>query len=115
MTKEGQKSWGELAFLFGIGLAVALSFFPSTIDQTTPGLVLAILGLIVGFVNISYKETHGFLVAAIVLLLVGSAGLDFLPVIGPWLGTTFINIGHFVAPAALVVALKSVVHLADRR
>lgn len=110
-----EKSWGELAFLFGIALAVILSFFPDTFNQTTPGLVLAVLGLIVGFANVTYKESHGFLVAAIVLLLVGSAGLDFLPWIGSWLGNAFINISHFVAPAALVVAFKTVVDLADKK
>ena len=112
MIDKTQKSWGELAFLFGIALAIVLSFFPDTSSSTTPGLVLAVLGLIVGLFNITYKETHGFLVASIVLLLVGSAGLDFLPYIGDWLGTTFINISHFVAPAAMIVAFKTVIDLA---
>lgn len=112
MADTKQKSWGELAFLFGIALAIVLSFFPDTSTQNTPSLVLAVLGVVVGLFNITYKETHGFLVASIVLLLVGSAGLDFLPYIGSWLGTTFINISHFVAPAAMVVALKTVIELA---
>jgi len=115
MKDGGQKSWGELAFLIGIALAIVLSFFPDTANQNAPGIVLAILGLIVGFANITYKETHGFLVAAIVLLLVGSAGLDVLPWIGSWLGNAFINISHFVAPAAMIVALKTVVDLADKK
>jgi hypothetical protein len=112
MKDTSQKSWGELAFLFGIALAIVLSFFPDTSTQTSPGLILAVLGVIVGLFNITYKETHGFLVASIVLLLVGSAGLDFLPYIGGWLGTAFINISHFVAPAAMVVAFKTVIELA---
>jgi len=114
MANTNQKSWGELAFLFGIALAIVLSFFPDTSDRTMPGLVLALLGLIVGLFNITYKETNSFLVAAIVLLLVGSAGLDFLPYIGEWLGTAFINISHFVAPAAMVVAFKTVIDLAKQ-
>jgi len=113
MKDTSQKSWGELAFLFGIALAIVLSFFPDTSDSTTPGLVLAVLGVMVGLFNITYKETHSFLVAAIVLLLVGSAGLDVLPYIGDWLGTAFINISHFVAPAAMVVAFKTVISLAQ--
>ncbi len=112
MTDTKQKSWGELAFLFGVALAIVLSFFPDTSDRTTPGLILAVLGLIVGLFNITYKETNSFLVAAIVLLLVGSAGLDSLPYIGDWLYTAFVNISHFVAPAALVVAFKTVIDLA---
>ena len=114
MAEPNQKSWGELAFLFGIALAIVLSFFPETSTQTTPSLVLAVLGVTVGFFNITYKETHGFLVASIVLLLVGSAGLDTLPYIGDWLYTTMINISHFVAPAAMVVAFKTVIDLAKK-
>src|SRR3989344_8867952 len=104
MKDTNQKSWGELAFLFGIALAIVLSFFPDPSDRTTPGLILAILGLIVGLFNITYKESNSFLVAAIVLLLVGSAGLEVLPYVGEWLGIAFNNISHFVAPAAMVVA-----------
>lgn len=112
MRDGSQKSWGELAFLFGVSLAIVLSFWPETSDRAAPGLVLAILGLAVGLLNVTYKETHGFLLSAIALLLVGSAGLDVLPYIGEWMGTAFINISHFVAPAALVVAFKTVVDLA---
>jgi len=109
-----QRSWGELAFLGGILLAIVLSFFPNTLDSVTPGIVLSVLGLIVGLINISHKESHGFLVASIVLLLVGSAGLDFLPYVGEWLGVAFINISRFVAPAAMVVAFKTMIELAKR-
>ena len=108
------RSWGELTFLGGILLAIILSFFTDALETTTPGLVLSVLGLIVGALNISHKESHGFLVASIVLLLVGSAGLDFLPYVGEWLGVAFINIGRFVAPAAMVVAFKTVIELAKR-
>ncbi len=114
MVDKSQKSWGELAFLFGIALAIVLSFFPDTSTETMPGLVLAVLGATVGLFNITYKETHGFLVASIVLLLVGSAGLDSLPYIGGWLYTALINISHFVAPAAMVVAFKTVIDLAKK-
>jgi|SRR3990167_2525744 len=114
MADTNQKSWGELAFLFGIALAIVLSFFPDTSTQTMPGLVLAIFGVVVGLFNITYKETHGFLVASVVLLLVGSAGLDSLPYIGSWLYTALINISHFVAPAAMIVAFKTVIDLAKK-
>lgn len=109
-----QKTWGELAFLGGILFAAILSFFPATLDSNIPGLFLSLLGLTVGLFNIAHKESHGFLVASIVLLLVGSAGLDFLPYVGEWLGVAFINIARFVAPAAMVVAFKTVIELAKK-
>lgn len=114
MKEEPQKSWGELAFLFGIALAILFSFFPTEINVVAPGIILAVLGLIVGFLNVSNEETHSFLVASIALLLVGSAGLDFLPYVGSWLGHIFLNISQFVAPAAMIVALKAVIDMAKK-
>ena len=108
------RSWGEWAFFIGVILAIVLGFFSNFVASGTTGLVLVLLGLIVGFVNITRQESQGFLIAAIALLLVGNAGLNELPSVGFTLDSILLNIGHFVAPAALVVALKAVVDLAKK-
>ena len=110
------KTWGEWAFFFGIILAIIIGFFGNTdfVSTGNAGVLLAILGLIVGFLNVTRDESNGFLIATIALLLVGSAGLEQLPSVGPGLGDIFNNIGNFVAPAALVVALKMVTDLAKK-
>jgi hypothetical protein len=105
---------GEWAFLVGIILAVALAVFPGPHDFTTPGLVLGVLGLIVGLVNISSNETQPFLVASITLLLAGSAGLEVFPSLGWAISNILLNISQFVAPAAMIVALKTVLDIARK-
>lgn len=108
------KSWGEFAFLAGIAIAITLALFPG-FHPDQPSLILALLGLIVGLLNVTAKETTNFLLASIALLLIGSAGLENLPTIGLYLNNIMINISNFVAPAAMIVALKTVVDLAKKK
>lgn len=107
-------TWGEWAFVLGVILAIFLGFFPSIVVTGNVAIILAILGLLVGFLNITKQETQGFLIAAIAFLLVGNADLNQLPGVGNTLDAILLNIGHFVAPAVLVVSLKTVIDLAKR-
>ena len=102
---------GQWAFVVGILLAVLIGFVPSDM-QGMATLVLVVLGLVVGFLNISEKETTPFLVAGIALLATGNAA-DKLTVIPPAALGTFLagsvkNIAAFVAPAAVLVAVKAI-------
>ena len=76
-------------------------------------LVLVALGIIVGLLNITAKETTTFLVAALALIIASSASALTLAAI--WTGLTSIlgNVIIFVSPAAIVVALKTVYALAQ--
>lgn len=110
-----ERTWGEWAFLAGLAIAIILGFGPigSEAPWVTP--TLALLGLLIGLANISSKETTKFLVAAIALLLVGSGGLQSIPLIGQYMDGILWNISQLVAPAALIVALKAIVEMARRR
>ena len=106
---------GEWAFLVGIVIAVVIGLFP--VKASVAGwlvLLLVVLGLIVGLLNVTEKETTPFLVAAVALLITGTAGasLSLIPVIGGYLQNIVEKIAVFVAPAAIVVALKSIQSLA---
>ena len=68
--------------------------------------VLAILGLIVGFLNVTGEETRTFLLAAIGLILAATS-VQTIPFIGEVLTRIVSNLAVFMAPAVLVVALKS--------
>ncbi len=103
---------GEWAFLAGVLIAVLLGLVPSIVDAATSATVLVVLGVIVGLVSVSAKEIGSFLTAAIALLVAGAAGLDQLPAVGAFLGPILGNISAFVAPAAVVIAVKYVVELA---
>jgi len=101
---------GGWAFIIGIALAVLAGLVP-TMQTPTVTWVLVILGLVVGLLNIQEKETVEFLVAAVALLIAGSAGS--LPALGFVILAMLENIVAFVAPAALVVALKAIYALAQ--
>lgn len=102
---------GHWAFIVGIVIAILAGLVPA---WQTPMVtwVLVILGLIVGLLNITAKETIEFLVAAITLMLIGSAGA--IPALGIIILSILANIVAFVAPAALLVALKSIYELARK-
>ena len=99
---------GEWAFLGGVILAVLVGLVPSVLPGNLVALVLVVLGILVGLINIGSKETHSFLLATVALLVAGAAGLQTLPVVGGVVSSMLTNIVSFVAPAAVIVALKSV-------
>jgi len=116
MTKEnGEQTWGEWAFFAGLIIAIVLAITPAGGEAPWAAPSLALLGLVVGLLNIKAQETTKFLVATIALLMVGSAGLQSLPWVGGLMDNVLWNISQFVALAALIVALKAVVEMARGR
>ncbi len=122
MAKQAKldlKKIGHYSFIAGIILAVVIGIIPGltdTLGTTNILLTFAVLGLIVGLLNVTAKETIGFLVAALVLIV--STSITFftvgrIPVIGAALGSIWESIMAFVAFAAIVVALKTVIALAE--
>lgn len=102
---------GHWAFIIGILLAIIAGLVPAW-QTPTITWILVVIGLIVGLLNIQAKETTEFLVAAITLLIVGSAGA--IPALGVIVLSILANIVAIVAPAALIVALKAIYGLAQR-
>ncbi|TAL48087.1 hypothetical protein EPN87_01460 [archaeon] len=106
---------GEWAFIVGVILAILVGLVQiPQIPVETVATVLIVLGILVGIINISEKNAHDFLLATIALLATSSAGfagIQSLPVIGGYLGPILANIAAFVAPAAVIVALKAVYEL----
>ena len=105
---------GEWAFLVGLLLAIVLGLFPQALTATTTTAVLVVLGFIVGLVNIVKREDDNFLIASIALLVAGTAGYGVLPGIGAYLGAVLTNITAFVAPAAVIVAIREIYQLARK-
>ena len=71
-------------------------------------LILVILGIVIGFLNISPKETQALLLAAIALIVVGNAfaALTLLN-IDKFIGGILFYITVFVSPAAVIAAIKT--------
>jgi len=101
---------GKWAFIIGLILAVlaGLLFQPGWAIW-----VLAILGVIVGLLNIAAEETGGFLLASIALTLSATA-LNTLPVLGTAMSYVLPFVVAFVAGATIVVALKELFQTARK-
>ena len=76
------------------------------IEQAWFGWVLAVLGLIVGYLNVADDESHTFLVAAIALILAAEA-LAGIPAVGPVLTQIIANLVMLLGGAVVVVTGKS--------
>jgi len=111
---------GGWAFIIGVAIVVVAGFASAPItgaSATAAGyvrLAVVVLGIVVGFLNVGSKETGGFLVAAIAVVLIGTANLAVIPMVGKFLENMVLNVAAFVAPAGLVVALKSVYTIASK-
>ncbi len=115
-----EKQIGNYSFIIGVIIAVVLGLAAPVLGQATPWLwsLLVVLGLAVGFLNVTGKETKEFLLVTVVLVIVafaGSAQVDSwkdVQLIGTFLKGIFDSILAFVVPASVVVALKDVWALA---
>jgi hypothetical protein len=99
---------GGWAFVIGLVLAIIIAMFGA--NATWPVYVLAVLGLIVGLLNVTDRETLPFLIAAIAFLLTfGTLGsiVSAIPGIGGATASFFGLVTVFIAPAAAVVAFKA--------
>jgi len=107
---------GHLAFLGGVAVAIIAGILPLGANAAWIQLILVLAGLVVGFLNVTAKETSDFLIAAVALLAANAGGKVFELInvfnIGMYLNAIVGNIAVFVAPAAVIVALKAVNELA---
>lgn len=111
-SKPDFKKVGHYSFIVGIVVAVLVALLPQLRGDIAVW-VLVILGTLVGLLNVTTKETGGFLLATLALILASSASALTLATI--WTGLTSMlgNVIIFVSPAAIVVALKTVYSLAQ--
>lgn len=109
---------GEYAFLAGVVVALIAGLI-ATYSATSLGataawvpVLLVALGIVVGFLNIADKESQAFLVSAIVLVVASTAKFADLNTAVPTLGTLLNNLvgqlAVFVAPAAIIIAVKAI-------
>lgn len=110
---------GTWAFIIGVIIAVVLGLVGASLGNAQPWLysLLIVLGLIVGFVNVTGKESKDFLFAAMALVIIAFVGgestvLQQVQSLGPYLQGIFGGILALVVPAAIVVALKDIWALA---
>jgi hypothetical protein len=114
-----KKKIGEISFVLGVVLAVIIGLLGSYLEQMGAWIIslLIVLGLIVGFVNVTRKQTKDFVLMAVALVLVSYAGgasgtLTGIVYMGDYLAGVFNALMAFVVPAVVVVILKEIYALA---
>lgn len=125
VIKSKENSLGAWAFLIGVILALAIGL--STTIIPIPALtaysaqiyaILSILGLVVGFMNVTGKDSQTFMVAGAILVIVSKFGMESVTgsLIGIGVGDTvssiFAALLVLFVPATIVVALKTVFSIA---
>ena len=109
-----EKQIGKYSFIAGVVIAVLLGLAIPALSAAKGWLytILVLSGLVVGFLNVSGKETKDFLMVTVALVIVAYVANDQ---IGKWEGVQFVgkyltgifgSIVAFVVPASIVVALK---------
>ncbi|MBN2459236.1 hypothetical protein JXB28_03035 [Candidatus Woesearchaeota archaeon] len=101
--------FGPWAFIIGLLLAIIFAFLgTSGAWEQWAVLILALLGLLVGILNVTGKESHGFLLATIAFMLTFGAFASVVETLGiPVLVSFFKLMQVFIAPAAFIVAIKA--------
>jgi hypothetical protein len=111
---------GRWAFIVFVIIAILAGIVAGVGGKAALGwvsLVMVILGIIVGLTTLTEKETMPFLTAAIALL-VANAGAVFLVIdevaspLGSIINAILNNLAAFVAPAAIILAVKAIYNLA---
>ena len=121
--KSKRKALGPWVFLVGVVIAVILGLF--NIPPGYSDLILAVLiiiGILIGFLNVTKEESSGFLLAGAVLILVSSLGQNAVSVfsavsigsiqIGAMLSGILNALLILFVPATIIVALRAVFNLA---
>ena len=110
-------NFGHIIFLVGLGLAIVGGLFSNAFTAHANGViiwVLVLLGVIIGLLNITARETAVFLISTLALLVTMSV-LKLVPIFGDKLVAILNYVSYLIAAAALVVALEAIYALASRR
>lgn len=120
MIKSRDNLIGAYAFLVGVVFAVLMGILQKFLDITysnVPYAFLVILGIIIGFLNISDRDSMTFLIASLSLVIVSGFGQSALiyvsniPILSSLTAILASLLVMFV-PATIIVALKTVFNLA---
>ncbi len=112
MVKFNQHFIGSWAFLIGVVLAVVLGIIGGGIGGTWT-IVFIVIGLFVGLLNVTDKETAPFLMSGAVIFLasaLGKIGVSDIQILVNVLNALLV----IFIPATVIVAIKNVFNLARK-
>ena len=111
MSKELIGKW---AFIIGLALAVIAGLIGEVYTIPYLALILVVLGLVVGLLNITDKDSTKLLVAIIALMGVGSMTILAIPAINSYLGLILANFVAFAGATGFVVAIKAILETSKK-
>lgn len=100
---------GKWAFLAGVVLAAVVGVINPASDVWTMALVA--LGLVVGLLNVTGRETAPFLMSGAVLIIASALGGNVMSNL-PYVGSIFEALLLVFVPTTIIVAVKNVFSLA---
>lgn len=106
---------GAWTFIIGLIISALVAIFSASVVPTWAIYSIAILGMFVGFMNVTDNEVQLFLVATIAFLISFQALSSVFTVLALGWGAvaSFFNLmSVFVAPAAAIVAVKAIYDIA---
>ncbi|MFW5977401.1 MAG: hypothetical protein ACOCQQ_02715, partial [Candidatus Nanoarchaeia archaeon] len=110
IREEKGSKIGRISFIIGFGLAAIIALFSATAVPAWTIFTIAILGVIVGLLNITDEEVKTFLIAAIAFIISFQALSTVLSSLAfGWtaIPTFFGLMNVFITPAAAIVAIKA--------
>lgn len=116
--KKSLAQFGSWAFIIGVVLALIVGILGNFLNPNLVALsvsILIVMGLVVGFLNVTENETNTFLMSTVSLVIVtglGTSVLGSIPLIGPSMSSTLGKVMIFIIPATVVVALKAIYSVA---
>ena len=120
MVRSRENLVGAYAFSIGVILAVILGIFNQSLEYAN-GLfysVLILIGLIVGYVSVTDKNSGTFLLASLAIVIVGGVGTEPLLFVAKqnWIVNLLRNVLATLmvlfVPATIIAALKTVFAIA---
>jgi hypothetical protein len=127
MNMEEIARWAFVAFvIIAILMGLVVGYLAYNADPNYDNanayvtLILLILGIIVGLVSITVKEVQPFLIVAIALIVASISNVwlpleTIHPLLYHWARQILNYIVAFVAPAAVLIAIKSVLAMSKEK
>jgi hypothetical protein len=101
----------KISNLIGVVLAVIFGFLGQVQGNILTSLV--VIGIIVGLLNVTDKETHPFLISGTVLIIASALAGNSLASIA-WADSILNALLAIFVPSTIIVAIKNVFNLAKR-
>lgn len=109
MAKSNKNLVGGWAFLIGVVLALVIG----VLDKMSPTwlYILVALGLIIGILNITGKETNAFMLSGVTLIIASALGQYVMSEV-PELNNVLQALLAIFVPAIIIVSVRNVFILA---